>query len=637
MGQPAFTVAKALADTVAKHGTEIAFRQTVAKTDPVPNSLDFSDNFDQISYTWNEYNQEARKFAKALIATKVKAEKAVTIQGSNSSQWLFANVGTILAGGISGGVYPTNNPEMSQHVVINSGAEVVVVEDEKQLAKYAGFKSTAVKCFVVWNKVQDERIKTSLSAPVYSWEEFMSRGDGISDEKLDRRIAKRTPEQICSLIYTSGTTGLPKAAALTHDNLTWTASRAGEKFSLNQEDNGLSYLPMSHIAAQQIDCIAALIFGYRMDIAPPTALKGNNLKQHLVQAKPSCFLAVPRVWEKFKEAIEEKLCDAPLYKKVLFDVATGVTYWAKSASENGFMAGLKSVVDSTIGYLFDMAVITPVKSAMGLNACRVAASGAAPLDPKVSEFFAGLNIHIIDLFGLSESSGPAAIGDLEDHPHGSCGKVLAGTEIQIAEPDEQGEGEIRLKGRHVFQGYWNNPEATKESFDSDGYFRTGDIGKIDANGNLFITGRLKELLKTSGGENIPPVRIEHRLQEELPIVSQAVVIGNNKNYLTCLFSLKTEAESPDKLAQSVIAELTKLGSTATTPQEAAVDPLVQEHLQKGVERANRLADSLAQTVQKFRILSEEFSVTNGMMTATLKLRRAEIVKQHQALIDEMYT
>jgi long-chain-fatty-acid--CoA ligase ACSBG len=633
---PQITVPEVFSRTVANNGSALAFRQTVPKAEPVAGSPDFSDHFDQISYTWDQYNQQARAFAKALIAMKVKPQNAVTIQGSNSAQWLFANVGTILAGGIAAGIYPTNNPEMSQHAVTNSGAEVVVVEDENQLAKYKNLDSEAIKCFVVWNKVQDERVKEELSAPVYSWDEFIQEGLDVDDEKLNRRIAKQNPKQICSLVYTSGTTGLPKAAALTHDNLTWTASRAGEKFLLDNRDSGISYLPLSHIAAQQIDCIGALTFGYKMDIAPPTALKGNNLKQHLVQARPSCFLAVPRVWEKFKEGIEAKLSDVSTPKKVLFDVATTVTRWTKSRSEVAPIAWLKSFVDHTIGAIFNAVIITPIKSAMGLDNCRIAASGAAPLDPKVRDFFSGLNIQIIDLFGLSETSGPSTIGDFLDSPEGSCGKALPGTELFIAEPDEQGEGEIRLRGRHVFQEYWENESATREAFDEQGFFRTGDIGKLDANGNLFITGRLKELLKTSGGENIPPVRIEQRLQQELPIVSQAVVIGNNKNYLTCFFTLKTEPENPDNLASSVIAELERLGSNAKTPDEASKDAIVQEYLKQGVERANRQADSQAQHVQKFRVLTEEFSPANGLMTATLKLRRAAIANRYDDIIEEMY-
>ncbi|MBS0654748.1 MAG: AMP-binding protein, partial [Verrucomicrobia bacterium] len=593
--------------------------------------------FDQISYTWEQYGQQAKAFAKSLIAMKVKPQTAVAIQGSNSSHWLFANIGTILAGGISAGVYPTNNPETSKHAVVNSGAAIVVVEDEKQLAKYVNCYSTPIKCFVVWNKVQDERFQEGIKAPVLSWDEFMQKGENISDEKLRSRMSKQHTDHVCSLIYTSGTTGLPKAAALTHDNLTWTASRAGEKFGLSDRDNGISYLPLSHIAAQQIDCIAAILFGYKIDIAPPTALKGNNLKQHITQARPTCFLAVPRVWEKFKEGIEEKLADAPWHKKMLFDIATRITSWTKSSSSSSLESFVKSVVDCTIGALFNKVIITPVKAALGLDACRIAASGAAPLDPKVAQFFTGLNIHIIDLFGSSECSGPATLGDVDDHPIGSCGKALAGTDLIIAEPDENGEGEIRLSGRHVFHGYWGNESATRESFDDNNYFRTGDIGKLDGSGNLYITGRLKELLKTSGGENIPPVRIEQKIQQELSIVSQAVVIGNNKNYLTCLLTLKTEQDNPEMLAQSVVAELAKLGSHAKTPQEASQDPLVQEYLKKGIERANRQADSQAQQVQKFKVIADEFSVANGLMTATLKLRRAEIVKRYNTLIEEMYS
>jgi long-chain-fatty-acid--CoA ligase ACSBG len=455
-----------------------------------------------------------------------------------------------------------------------------------------------------------------------------------TNEKVDRRIAKQKPDQVCSLIYTSGTTGMPKAAALTHDNLTYVARSAGDVFSLDHTHHGLSYLPLSHIAAQQLDCIAPLTHGYGVDIAPNDALKGTNLKQHIVNTRPSYFLAVPRVWEKFKEVIESKLSSASQFRKILFGVSTYIGLRsvqhlqyieAKEPSEIGYLDELTTEVSKIALWTFDTLLFSRVKEALGLDICKIAASGAGVLDPKVTDFFAGLNIRIINIYGMSESSGFITYE----------GKPLPGTEITTGK-----EGEIFVKGRHVFKEYWNNPEATKETVDDQGFLRTGDLGKLNDQGSLAITGRLKELIKTSGGENIPPIRIEQRLQQELPMISQALVVGDGKNFLTCLFTLKTELDSSgsptNKLNQEVLELLQKIGSNATTVEGAANDQALHTYMEEGLARANKQADSQAQRVAKFKILPEDFTVANGLMTATLKVRRSEVTKRYVGLIEQMY-
>ena len=646
---PARTVSETFAATVANFGDTFAIRHTVPKLEASPAAKVFADAFEQKYYTWREYSQNARDFAKALIAYKVKPQNAVTIQGSNSPKWLFANMGTILAGGISAGVYPTNNTETSQHTAISSGAKVVVVEDESQLKKYAYMQKTAVTCFVVMNSVLHKPNKDHLPAPVVTWDKFLKKGKEVTDAKLDKRIAKQTADKVCALIYTSGTTGMPKAAALTHDNLTWTAARAGDTFSLDEKHWGLSYLPLSHIASQQLDCIAPITYGYGIDIAPNSALKGNNLIKHIVQANPTYFLAVPRVWEKFKEGMDAKLSAAPWHKRALFTAATylssrAVTHLqridAKATSDLTVFDKVVRKISNVILDFFEKVVFTPVKKAMGLSNCKYAASGAGALEPKVSDFFKSLNIRIIDVYGMSESSGPATIASGKNVPRGASGTPLIGTDVIIAEPNAEGEGEIRLKGRHIFHEYWNNPKATQETFDEQGYLRTGDLGKIDNDNNLFITGRIKELIKTSGGENIPPVRIEQKLQEMLPELSNAVVIGDKKNYLTCLLTLKTKLGAGDVptnvLADEVQVKFSQLGSQATTVEEAIACNRVQTYITSSIEKANKQADSQAQNVQKFTLLPEDFTVANGLMTSTLKLRRAEITKRYQIEIEQMY-
>lgn len=647
---PPSSVSEMFTRTAGRLGDRIAFRYTQPKETAAKTAQAFTDRFEQTSYTWRDYNQAGRAFAKALIAQKVKAGDVVTIQGSNSPHWLFANVGTMLAGGVSAGVYATNSPELCEHVVTNSQAKVVVVEDESQLQKYARVQSTALKCIVVWNKLKNPGVRSQYSVPVLSWEEFMQQGREITEEKVDKRIKKQTLDKPCSLIYTSGTTGNPKGAILTHDNLLWTASTAGKRFGMNQEHRGLSYLPLSHIAAQQLDCIVPMIYGHSVDIAPRDALKGNNLRQHIVQAHPTYFLAVPRVWEKFKEGIEGLVAKASPLKKMLFRTTTGIAkalvpdfhtlQEKKESSRLSLFERIRYLFEKCILSLLETLVFKKVKAAMGLDQCHLAASGAGALDPEIVRFFQGLNIRIIDLYGMSESSGPATLPGALGQPAGSCGQALPGSDIRIANPDENGEGEILIRGRHIFRGYWGNEKATSEALDSEGFLHSGDKGRLDSQGNLFITGRIKELIKTSGGENIPPARIEQKIKQELPIVSQAVVIGEGRNFLTCLITLKTELDAEgnptERLTPEVIRTLQSIHSSAKTLQEASKDEAVLKFLMQGIQRANQQADSQAQHIQKITVLPEDFSVANGMMTATLKLKRSVIETRYQNEINEMY-
>ena len=648
---PGHTVSEVFADTVGRLGDRIAFRYTQSQETVSKTAKAFAEKFTQTAYTWNEYNQQGRAFAKALIAHKVKAHDVVTIQGSNSPQWLFANIGAILAGGVSAGIYTTNSSELCKHIVTDSNAKVVVVEDEQQLEKYQTVASTALKCIVVWSAIQHPEVKEKCSVPVYSWDEFMQTGAAVSEEKVSKRIRSQTADQPCSLIYTSGTTGSPKGATLTHDNLTWTATVSGKHFSFKPSCLGISYLPLSHISAQQLDCIVPLIFGHSIDIAPKDALKGNNLMQHIVHARPTYFLAVPRVWEKFKEGMEAQVAKAPFMKRVMFQISSRIAkatvpdFNALSAKNELFPLTLLERVRfvferSLIGFL-ETVVFKKIKTAIGLDRCTLAASGAGPLNPEISLFFTGLNMSVIDLFGMSESSGPTALPNPVSQPAGSCGQAIPGTEIRIFQPDEKGEGEIVIKGRHLFRGYWGDEATTRKSIDKEGFFHTGDRGRLDEDGHLFLTGRIKELIKTSGGENIPPVKIEQTIKGELPIVSQAVVIGERRNFLTCLVTLKTEVDSDgsptERLAPEVIEVVKSLSSSAITLQEASGDPKVMRFLMQGIHRANERADSQAQHVQKITVLPQDFSVANGQMTATLKLKRSVIEAKYQKEIHEMYS
>jgi long-chain-fatty-acid--CoA ligase ACSBG len=643
----AHTVSELFLKTVQEKGNQEACRITQPEDTVSPQGTGTSaKKYSVIQWKWNEYGDAAIRFAKALIAQDIGPQEVVTIQGANSPQWLSAHIGTILAGGVSAGVYPTNGKELCEHIVTSSGAKVAIVEDDSQLKKYEALQSTALKCIVVWDK---HHVPSTSSVPVLTMEEFLKSGEAIPDTILKARVGAQKPEDPCTLVYTSGTTGNPKAAALTHANLTKTASCAVQKFSLDPTHRAISFLPLSHVAPLLLDCMAPIVSGHSVYISPPDVLKGCNLKDHLIQAKPTYFLGVPRVWEKFKEGIEAQLKTAPFILRKFFAICT--TIGRALCSDYHFLSvkqitaplpihqKIRRIFDHCILCFLDMLLFRKIKAALGLDKCLLPASGAGSLDPAVRDFFKGLNLHILDVYGMSESTGPITLPDFAT-PEGSCGKPTPGTEVKIINPDENGEGEILARGPNVFAGYWHDSAASQDTLDENRFLHTGDKGKLDAQGYLYVTGRVKEIIKTSGGENIPPLKIEDKIKEQLSIVSQAVVIGNNRHFLTCLLTLKTvlnESGQPtDKLAPEVIEEFRKINSSATTLQEAAADPKVLQFLMQGIQRANQKADSHAQYVQKIKVLPEDFSVTNGMLTPTLKLRRPIIEKKYQKEIEEMY-
>ena len=641
--QNRFTVTQTFQSTVQRFPDKVALRYTVAKPDAPAHAQKFSEQFQQIEYTWKQYDQETTRFAKSLIAHGVQPYKGVTIQGANTPEWFIAHIGAIKAGGFSAGVYPSNNPAATQHCVTNSRAEVVVVENEEQLKKYKGLKDSAVKCFVVWNEVKDKGGFSELGE-VYEWKDFLEHGKTIKDEELEQRIKAQNPEDLCSLIYTSGTTGQPKGAKLTHDNITFTSREAGERLDLNAKHHSISYLPASHIAAQQVDIFTAITFGYTMDIAPPGALKGSAMKLHILNTRPTFFLAVPDVWNKMKDGMIEKMNQATgtaaEVKKFLFNRVTPIARYCLQdlqkleAREYSKAHAMWHIADRIRGIFdrFALAVcnfllLSKIKGLIGLDRCVLAASGAAPISRDTVDFLAGLNIRIIDLYGMSETSGLITIPDAST-PSGSVGKPLPGTDVKLSDPNEDGLREILVKGRNIMRGYQDNTKSTNEAFTDDYFFKTGDAGKFDEKGNLYILGRIDDQYKTSAGEKVQPVPIEDHLRNELSFLSQAVVIAEKKKFVTCLISLKTDETNPDNLAKPI--------GNSTTVAQAIEDPEVQRLIEDGMARANKHAPNTANHVKKFTIVAEDFTEANGLMTPTRKLKRKVIAERFAGSIDKMY-
>ncbi|CAO2641046.1 Long-chain-fatty-acid--CoA ligase ACSBG2 [Lemmus lemmus] len=467
----------------------------------------------------------------------------------------------------------------------------------------------------------------------------MELGNAIPSVQLERIILSQKANQCAVLIYTSGTTGNPKGVMLSHDNITWTAGAAWRELELScasgRQELIVSYLPLSHIAPQMMDIWVPIRIGALIFFAQPDALKGT-LVYTLQEVKPTIFLGVPRVWEKMQETIKENVSRFSSLRKKAFA-------WAKIL---GLKVNTKIPRKRDIPMNYRMAkalVFTKVRTSLGLDNCHSFFSGAAPLSQEVSEFFLSLDIPIGEIYGMSESSGPHTASSRSKYRVLSCGKVFNGCRNMLYEQNKDGMGEVCIWGRHVFMGYLDREEATLEVLDDEGWLHSGDMGRMDSHGFLYITGRIKEMLITAAGENVPPVPIETLVKEKIPIISNAVLVGDKAKFLSMLLTLKCETdqmsgEPLDKLNLEAVNFCRTLGSTAATVSDIVKlrDPLIYAAIQRGIDIVNQEAISDAQRIRKWTILEKDFSVRGGELGPTLKLQRRVITQKYRAQIDSMY-
>ncbi|XP_015241709.1 long-chain-fatty-acid--CoA ligase ACSBG2 isoform X2 [Cyprinodon tularosa] len=603
-------------------------------------ALGWKEGEQQKTLTYKEYYQACRTAAKGFLKLGLKRFHGVGILGFNSAEWFIADIGAILAGGFAVGIYTTNSPEACQYVAENSEANIIVVENHKQLQKILQIKDRLphLKAIIQYKDAVKEKREN-----LYSWEEFMEIGRKEPDGPLDAIISSQKPNQCCTLIYTSGTTGQPKGVMLSHDNITWTALSTGKhvhlKDATQSQEVVVSYLPLSHIAAQMVDIWVIMRVGGATYFAQPDALKGT-LVNTLKEVRPTAFMGVPRVWEKMQERMKSVGAKSSAVRRK-------VAAWAKDV---GLQTNLTKMNQNAAAgrapFSYQVAkklVFKKVRKALGLDRCTKCYTGAAPITKDTLEFFLSLDIPLYELYGMSESTGPHTISKPEAFKLTSCGIEIPGCKTKLHNPDEEGNGEICFWGRHVFMGYLNAVDKTQEAIDEDGWLHSGDLGKHDDSGFLFITGRIKELIITAGGENIPPVPIEDAVKEAVPLISNAMLIGDKRKFLSMLLTVKCQVnpetgDPQDELTPEAVELCRRLGSNATRVSEVAGgrDRAVHAAIQEGINRVNEKATSNAQRIQKWVILDRDFSVGGGELGPTMKLKRPVVLKMYKDQIENFY-
>ena len=564
-----------------------------------------------VDYSWNQYRADVRDLANGLISLGLVKGEKVSILSINRYEWVVSDYAVMSAGGVSVPIYVTARAQQIEYVVDHSESKFFVVENQAQFDRvgYVSGKLENLKNIIVIEPVEtdDERVLT-LEQVKEMGRKYTEQNPG----ELDRRIEEVKPEELMSIMYTSGTTGPPKGVMLSHYNAVWTVGALNKCFDFEEGERIVSYLPLSHIAERNITCFQSVINGYNMYFG----MGLDTLREDLTETRPTIMFGVPRVWQKFNEALQKRFEEETGLKKKLINWSLGVGKETTSREQAHQSLGLGLRMKHGLA---DHLVFSKIREGVGLDKLRIVVSGAAPIEREVLEFFHAIGIPIREVYGQTEDTGPTSIHQYDKIKMGTVGEPLPGEEVKIAE-----DGEILVKGGNVFQGYYKEPEATAETL-VDGWLYSGDVGNLDEDGFLTITDRKKDLIITAGGKNLAPQVIEIVLSAG-KYIGQAVVIGDRRKFLTALITLNPE---------TIPEWAKKQGIEYADVSELIDNEKVIELIRSEVEKANDQL-SRVETIKDFRILPKEFTIEDGFLTPTLKVRRSQVMGQFKDTIDKMY-
>jgi len=617
---------KTLIDYIDRNATEFADYPALN----TPANQEYS-AWDSIS--WSEYRETSRALAAGLIELGLRPGDTAFIMSNNTKEHNIADLGIVYAGATPSTLYKQLKFSQIEYVANLMEAKIAIVGDLELFEEVNKAKKECInlEAIVLINGYEE---KKDLDY-VYSYHELIEKGREINESdssKLDEATATITPDSLACLIFTSGTTGKPKGVMISHKNVLWTIeSLFGQMIPASLHPRIVSYLPMAHIAARAGDHYQAI---YRVgQIFPVPVLE--DMRDALPTIKPSVFLAVPRVWEKFKAGLETRIEENPKKDLIAKAIANGlekVEYEQKGESVP-LMVKIKDAV-------FSKLVFSKFKEGLGIMNTEYFVTAAAPMNKDVHKWFHAIGIDVTEIYGMTEDTGPATIGISGDavetfskklksegidvpkvlNPIGKVGIPIPGTEVKVEE-----DGELCLKGNHVTQGYFKAEEETKETFDSEGWLHTGDLAEIDNSGYVKIIGRKKEILITSAGKNIAPVEVEDLIKPH-QLIGQVCVVGDGKKYLSALVVLDgdggAEAWASDNGMEYSIESM-------------ASDPKVIDAIQKQVDEANSQVAQVQQ-IKKFVVLEKEWTDSSGELTPTLKLKRNVIAEMYSEEIESMY-
>ncbi|MEU1015653.1 long-chain fatty acid--CoA ligase [Streptomyces sp. NPDC005898] len=575
------------------------------------------------SLSWGQAAERVYAIAAGLIELGLSPEDRVALASSTRVEWILADLGIMCAGAATTTVYPQTNAEESAFIVADSGSRVLIAENAAQLAK-AREKRTELPELRHVVVIDAEGAGPAEGDPegwLLTLAELEARGAAHLEKNpaaVKERVAAISKDQLATIIYTSGTTGRPKGVRLPQDNWSYMAKAIAATGLLGPDDVQYLWLPLAHVFGK-------VLTSGQIELGHVTAVDGrvDKIIENLPVVQPTYMASVPRIFEKVYNGVAAKARAGGGAKYKIFQWAAEVAReYAKVSQDNFRRTGTASVPFGLRAKhrAADALVYSKLREAFG-GRLRAAVSGSAALAPDIGYFFAGAGIHVLEGYGLTETSAASFVNPGEAYRTGTVGKPLPGTEVRIAD-----DGEILLRGPGIMEGYHGLPDKTAEVLESDGWFHTGDIGELSVDGYLRITDRKKDLIKTSGGKYIAPAEVEGQFKAVCPYVSNILVHGADKNYCTALISL-------DEPAILGWAEENGLGgkSYAEVCAAPATVELIEGHVRQLNEGLQRW-----QTIKKFRLLPRDLDVEHGELTPSLKLKRPVVEREYKHLIDEMY-
>ncbi|MBJ7903648.1 long-chain fatty acid--CoA ligase [Streptomyces sp. DSM 110735] len=570
------------------------------------------------SLSWSQAAGRVYAIAAGLIELGIEPEQRVALASSTRVEWILADLGILCAGGATTTVYPQTNSDESAFILSDSQSRVLIAEDAAQVAKAVERRAElpALTKVVV---IDAEGVETDDW--VITLAELEKRGAAYLEthpELIKERVGAITAEQLATLIYTSGTTGRPKGVRLPHDNWSYMAKAIAATGLLGPDDTQYLWLPLAHVFGK-------VLTSGQIEIGHVTAVDGrvDKIIENLPVVRPTYMAAVPRIFEKVYNGVAAKARDGGAAKYKIFQWAAETAREYAKASQDSFRRTGTASVPFALAVKHkaaDALVYAKIREAFG-GQLRACVSGASALAPEIGYFFSGAGIHILEGYGLTETSAASFVNPGEAYRTGTVGKPVPGTEVRIAD-----DGEILLRGPGIMQGYHEQPEKTAEVLESDGWFHTGDIGELSADGYLRITDRKKDLIKTSGGKYVAPAEVEGQFKAVCPYVSNILVHGADRNYCTALIAL----DEPTILqwAADNGLEGRSYAEVVAAPQTVELVDGYVKQLNEGLQRW--------QTIKKFRLLPRDLDVEHGEITPSLKLKRPVVEREYRGLIDEMY-
>ncbi len=566
-------------------------------------AVKFKQGDEWVSRSFDEVAGIVRPLAFGLVTLGIEKGDRVAILGNTRPEWTYFDFAALSIGATVVPIYQTNSPEECRYVLDNSDSKVVVVEDAEQLAKVRQVRDQLPK-------LEQVVLMSGSAEDAISMEDLAAKGAGGDDSTWKTLYDAVAPDDICTFIYTSGTTGPPKGCIISHGNYRAMLDMVNEVSVIEDEDLAYLYLPLAHSFALLIQ------FG-TFDLGTTLAYwERDPLKilPNLAELKPTYFPSVPRIFEKIYTAATSGIEKEGGLKKAIFNWAIKVGGKMRETERSGRQPGFLLQRQHDFA---DKQVLSKIRNLFG-GRIRLAVSGAAPINPEILRFFDAAGVLVLEGWGMTETSTAATISTPEDFKVGTIGKPFPGCEVRIA-----ADGEILVKGPNVFQGYHKNPEVTRETI-VEGWLHTGDIGEIDPDGFIKITGRKKDIIITAGGKNITPANLEAEIKQH-PLVSQCVVVGDRRPYLVALVTL--DPEEAVKYAQE--------NGLPEDPAQLASNPDVKAAIEAHVEKINQTFARVEQ-VKKIAILPHDLSQESGELTPTLKVKRAVVAQKHEGAIEQLY-